>query len=58
MADASIAATSTAACSAYPVPPPGPIITVSRCASDRDPAARTPREFTTARVSTSVLNDP
>ncbi len=55
---ASIVVASTAHCSAYPVPPSGPIVTVSSCEVVRRSAARMPLEFATANASASVENEP
>ena len=58
IAAASMVVASTAACSAYPEPPSGPIDTVSSWATVRVPAARTPFELATAVVSVPVENEP
>ena len=58
MAAASIRIASTAASSAYPVPPSGPMDTVSSWATVRVPPARIPFELATAVVSVPVENEP
>src|SRR6476660_5784278 len=55
---ASIVVASTDACSAYPLPPSGPIETVRSWATVRVPPARIPLEFATAVVSVPVENEP
>ena len=58
IAAASILELSTDAASAYPVPPSGPIETVSSWATVRVPPWRAPWLFATAMVSVPVENEP